>query len=255
MTASSASNKFEDQRNWQFRLVAGVMAPVLRLFFNIKTSGIENLPRGGYILVGNHVSYLDPLAFAYSVYIHMKRIPHYLAKESLFRIPVVGKILPKVGQIPVYRGGKSNEEPLRVAKEYLAAGQVVIVFPEGTLTRDPDLWPMRGKSGAIRLALELGLPVVPAAHWGVEKVLGNYSKKFRPNPFHTVRVEIGKPIYFEKPKNDALTAKEMADATDRIMREVANLVGQMRGETPPEKLWDPIDKGQTQTGNFRKDGK
>ena len=114
---------------------------------------------------------------------------------------------------------------------------------------------MRGKSGAIRLALELGLPVVPAAHWGVEKVLGNYSKKFRPNPFHTVRVKIGKPIYFEKPKKEVLTAKEMADATDKIMREVANLVGQMRGETPPEKLWDPNDKGQTQTGNFRKDVK
>jgi 1-acyl-sn-glycerol-3-phosphate acyltransferase len=255
MTSSSASKKFEDQRNWQFRLVAGLMAPVLRLFFNIKTSGMENLPKGGYILVGNHVSYLYPCAFAYSVYIHMKRVPHYLAKESLFRIPVVGKILPKVGQIPVYRGGKSNEEPLRVAKEYLAAGQVVIVFPEGTLTRDPDLWPMRGKSGAIRLALELGLPVVPAAHWGVEKVLGNYSKKFRPNPFHTVRVTIGKPIYFEKPKNDVLTAKELGEATDKIMREVANLVGQMRGETPPEKLWDPTDKGQTQTGNFRKENK
>jgi 1-acyl-sn-glycerol-3-phosphate acyltransferase len=114
---------------------------------------------------------------------------------------------------------------------------------------------MRGKSGAIRLALELGLPVVPAAHWGVEKVLGNYSKKFRPNPFNTVRVKIGKPIYFQKPKNDALTAKEMADATDKVMREVAALVGQIRGEVPPEKLWDPNDKGQTQTGNFRKETK
>lgn len=253
MTAGSGSGKFTDARSWQFRLVAGLMAPVLRLFFNIKTSGVENLPKGGYILVGNHVSYLDPFAFAYSVYIHMRRVPHYLAKESLFRIPFVGKILPKVGQIPVYRSGKSNEEPLRVARDYLAAGQVVIVFPEGTLTRDPDLWPMRGKTGAIRLALELGLPVVPAAHWGVEKVLGNYSKKFRPNPFHKVWVTIGEPIYFEKPKKDDLTAKQMAEATDKIMREVANLVGQMRGETPPKKLWDPTDKGQTQIGNFRKD--
>ena len=253
MTAGSGSETLKGERSWQFRLVAGLMAPVLRLFFNIKTSGVENLPKGGYILVGNHVSYLDPFAFAYSVYIHMKRVPHYLAKESLFRIPIAGKILPKVGQIPVYRGGKSNEEPLRVAKEYLAAGHVVLVFPEGTLTRDPDLWPMRGKSGAIRLALELGLPVVPAAHWGVEKVLGNYSKKFRPNPFHAVQVTIGEPIYFEKPKKGGLTAKQMADATDKIMREVANLVGQMRGETPPKKLWDPTNKGQTQTGNYRKD--
>ena len=241
------------EHSWQFRLVALFAAPLLRLLFNIKTTGVENLPKGGYILVGNHVSYLDPFAFAYSVYIHMKRVPHYLAKESIFRIPVIGKLLPKVGQIPVYRTGRSNDEPLRAAKEFLAAGQVVVVFPEGTLTRDPNLWPMRGKSGAIRLAIELGLPVVPAAHWGVEKVLGNYSKKFRPNPFHVVNVRIGKPMHFEELRKDGVTNKELAEATDKIMKQVAALVGQMRNEEPPKTLWDPTASGQTETGNFRKD--
>lgn len=244
--------KVKRENNLAFVLVAMVLAPILRLMFNIKTTGKENLPQGGYILVGNHLSYLDPFSFAYSVYLHMKRVPHYLAKESIFRIPIIGKILPKVGQIPVYRGGKSNEEPLRAAKEYLRAGQVVVVFPEGTLTRDPDQWPMRGKAGAIRLAVELGLPIVPCGQWGVEKVLGNYSKKFRPNPFHTVRVKIGKPMFFRELEGKTPSAKELADATDKVMREISAIVGELRGETPPAELWDPTKVGQSEIGNFRK---
>lgn len=250
--AEAGLPKIKRESNFAFVLVAMVLAPILRLMFNIKTTGKENLPQGGYILVGNHLSYLDPFSFAYSVYIHMKRVPHYLAKESIFRIPIIGKILPKVGQIPVYRGGKSNEEPLRAAKEYLKAGQVVVVFPEGTLTRDPDQWPMRGKSGAIRLAVELGLPIIPCGQWGVQEVLGNYSKKFRPNPFHTVRVKIGKPMFFRELENKTPSAKELSDATDKVMREISGIVGELRGETPPKQLWDPTKVGQSEIGNFRK---
>ena len=250
--AENALPKVQRENSFAFVLVAMVLAPILRLMFTIKTGGKENLPQGGYILVGNHLSYLDPFSFAYSVYIHMKRVPHYLAKESIFRIPIIGKILPKVGQIPVYRGGKSNEEPLRAAKEFLKAGQVVVVFPEGTLTRDPDQWPMRGKAGAIRLAVELGLPIVPCGQWGVEKVLGNYSKKFRPNPFHVVRVKIGKPMFFRELEGKTPTAQELAAATDTVMREISTIVGELRGETPPKELWDPTKVGQSEIGNFRK---
>ena len=250
--AENALPKVQRENSFAFVLVAMVLAPILRLMFNIKTSGKENLPQGGYILVGNHLSYLDPFSFAYSVYLQMKRVPHYLAKESIFRIPIIGKILPKVGQIPVYRGGKSNEEPLRAAKEFLKAGQVVVIFPEGTLTRDPDLWPMRGKAGAIRLAVELGLPIVPCGQWGVEKVLGNYSKKFRPNPFHVVKVKIGKPMFFRELEDKTPTSQELADATDKVMREISAIVGELRGETPPAQLWDPTKVGQSEIGNFRK---
>ena len=234
-----------------FKLVAFILAPLLRLLFNVKTQGVEKLPKGGYVLVGNHLSNLDPLAFAYSVYIHMKRVPHYLAKESLFRVPLLKQILPRVGQIPVYRSGRNNEEPLRAAKEFLKAGQVVVVFPEGTLTRDPQLWPMRGKSGAIRMAMELGVPIVPAAHWGVHEIMGNYSSKLRPNPFHTVQVKIGDPIHLS-PKAAVPTSQEITEATNQVMLEVARLVGELRGEQPPLELWDPVKHSQDETGNFRK---
>jgi len=243
--------KVTKESSFAFKLVAILLAPLLRLLFNVKTHGVENLPKGGYILVGNHLSNLDPLAFAYSVYIHMKRVPHYLAKESLFRVPVLKQLLPKVGQIPVYRSGRNNEEPLRAAKEFLKAGQVVVVFPEGTLTRDPELWPMRGKSGAIRMALELGVPIVPAAHWGVHEIMGNYSSKLRPNPFHTVHVKIGKPMHLSV-KGETPTGQELSEATAAVTRQVAQLVGEMRGEQPPKELWDPAKHSQEETGNFRK---
>lgn len=241
------------ENSFIFRLVASILAPLIRLMFKVKTEGVENLPTGGYILVANHVNYLDPLAFAYSVYLQMKRTPHYLAKESLFRIPIIGALLPKVGQIPVYRTGRSNDEPLRAAVNFLKAGQVVVVFPEGTLTRDPNLWPMRGKSGAIRLAIELGLPIVPAGHWGIEKILGTYTKKFRPNPFHVVNVKIGKPLYFPELQKDGVTSQEVNEATAKVMLTIAGIVGELRGETPPTELWDPAKKGQSEIGNFRKE--
>lgn len=102
------------------------------------------------------------------------------------------------------------------------------------------------------MAVELGVPIVPAGHWGVEKVLGNYSKKFRPNPFHTVRVKIGKPLYFKELEGKTLTTQEIADATDQVMHAISDIVGELRGEKPPKTLWDPTKKGQTETGNFRK---
>jgi len=238
------------ENNLLFVFVAVFLGSLLRLTMRIKTEGVEKLPKGGYVLVGNHLSYLDPLAFAYSVYIHMKRVPHYLAKASLFKVPILGFLLPKVGQIPVFRSGKSNDEPLRAAKEFIKAGQVVVVFPEGTLTRDPQLWPMRGKTGAIRMAAELGVPIVPAAHWGVHKVLGNYNLKFRPNPFHLVKVKIGDPIYLNIGTNPSI--EQVNDATAKVMHTIAGLVGEMRGETPPKKLWDPSEHRQDEIGNFRK---
>jgi 1-acyl-sn-glycerol-3-phosphate acyltransferase len=239
------------------RVIAFFLAPLLRLIMRIRVRGLDNLPKGGpYIFVSNHVTYVDPLTIAYVVYIHAKRAPHFLAKEALFRIPVFGKIITAVGQIPVYRtSGKSNEEPLRAARAFLEAGHTLLIFPEGSLTRDPDLWPMRGRSGAIRLALEAGVPIVPVAHWGDQKILGNYSKKFRPNPFHPVDVLIGKPINTDDLTQGTLTAANVTLATERVMRTLADMVGELRGETPPETLWDPAAKGQATTGNFRKSSK
>lgn len=234
-------------------VVAGVLAAFLRLSMRIVSRGHERLPRTGpFILVGNHLSYLDPLAVAYVLLLRARRAPHFLAKESLFRVPLLGWLLPRVGQIPVYRGGGSNEEPLRAARDLLQAGHTLLIFPEGTLTRDPDLWPMRGKPGAIRLALETGAPIYPIAHWGVDRILGNYSKRFRPGFWKRVDAIVGPEIDLSAYRGREITSELLGQATELVMKTIADMVGELRGAKPPTELWDPAERGQVATGNYRK---
>lgn len=237
-------------------LIASILIPIVRLLFRIEVKGQEKLPKSGpYVLVANHVTNVDALAVAYLVYVKLKRAPHFLAKESLFRVPVVGPILRAAGQIPVYRGGLRNDTPLRAAHEYLKAGHTIAIFPEGTLTRDPELWPMRGKSGAIRLALETNVPVYPMAHWGSEQVLPQYGSKFRPGFWKPVRILIGDEIDLAKYHKKQLGPAELNEATSFVMQTITKLVEELRQEKAPTDLWDPQKAGQTTTGNFKKASK
>ena len=232
--------------------VAFILAPLLRLIFRPVPMGIENLPKkGAYILVSNHTSYADPLAMAYFIFVQLGRAPHFLAKESLFRIPVFGKLLPHLGQVPIYRQGRSNQDSLVAAKEYLKAGHTIIMFPEGTLTRDPDYWPMRGRSGAIRLAIESGVPVFPVAHHGVEAVLPRYSKSFKPSPFKKVQIQVGPQVDLSG-YSAADSQAKMAEATEKVMQAITDELQKIRSGTPPKKRWDPKESGQAAYGNYRK---
>ena len=244
------------ERHFVLALVASVLIPLVRLLFRVEPKGIEKLPKhGSYILVANHVTSLDALAVAYLVYVQLKRAPHFLAKESLFRIPVLGTIIRAAGQIPVYRSGHRNDTPLKAAHEYLKAGHSIAIFPEGTLTRSPDLWPMRGKSGAIRLALETGVPVFPVGQWGSEKVLPQYGSKFRPGFWKPVRILIGDEIDLSNYRKKQLNPDELNDATKLVMQTITELVEELRGEKAPLELWDPAKAGQTTSGNFKKASK
>lgn len=244
------------ERHFVLALVALVLIPLVRLLFRVEPKGIEKLPKhGSYILVANHVTNLDALAVAYLVYVQLKRAPHFLAKESLFRIPVLGAIIRAAGQIPVYRSGHRNDTPLKAAHEYLKAGHSIAIFPEGTLTRSPDLWPMRGKSGAIRLALETGVPVFPIGQWGSEKVLPQYGSKFRPGFWKPVRILIGDEIDLSNYRKKQLNPDELNDATKLVMQTITELVEELRGEKAPLELWDPAKAGQTTSGNFKKASK
>jgi 1-acyl-sn-glycerol-3-phosphate acyltransferase len=235
-------------------LVAFFLIPLVRLMFGLRVKGLEKLPKtGSYVLVSNHVTNVDALAVAYFVYVKLNRAPHFLAKESLFRIPVIGRILLAAGQIPVYRSsGQRNDEPLRVAHEYLKRGHMIGIFPEGTLTRDPDMWPMRGKSGAVRLALDTNVPVYPIAHWGSHHILPTYGSKFRPGFWKRVDLTVGNEIDLTDYRNKKLTPEELNTATEKVMVEITHLVEELRGEKAPEKRWSPEQSGQTTHGNFKK---
>ncbi len=237
-------------------LVASFLIPIVRLMFKVVPHGHSKLPKKSpYILVANHVTNLDALAVAYFVYVVLRRAPHFLAKEGLFRVPVVGAVLRAAGQIPVYRSGHRNDAPMRAANAYLEAGHSIAIFPEGTLTREPNLWPMRGKSGAIRLALETNVPIFPMAQWGSEQVLPQYGSKFRPGFWKPVKILVGDEINLDKYRKKQLTPAELHEATDLVMAEITKLVEQLRGEKAPAQLWDPVKAGQAVSGNFKKEGK
>ena len=128
-------------------------------------AGEQNLPNEGFIAVSNHVTNFDSLTFMH--FLGENGIPpRMLAKAELFDVPVLGAIMRKCKQVPVYRGSKRAGDALAGAERALLAGECVGIFPEGTLTEDPDYWPMKGKTGAARLALRTHAPVIPVAQWG-----------------------------------------------------------------------------------------
>jgi len=234
-----------------FWLLASVAVPPMNLLTRYRIEGAEKLPRtGAFVLAPNHYSEIDPVVMGHVVW-RLGRAPRFLAKAGLFTNPVLGWLLRRSGQIPVERAGAvRGSEPLRAANELVEKGRLVIVYPEGSLTRDPDMWPMRGKTGAVRIALEQGIPVVPAAHWGTQQVMGRYSKKISLFPRKTIRVKFGDPVDLSAFRGRTLDSGTLAEATSVVMDAITALLEDLRGESAPEQRWDPKTNNQKETGRF-----
>jgi 1-acyl-sn-glycerol-3-phosphate acyltransferase len=220
-----------------------VLRPLLLLLINNKHAGRSNIPKkGGVILAPNHLSYVDWGTDA--LFCNMSgRYPVFMIKGSMFRVKGIGPFLDKAGQLPVNRGAADAALVLKIAEEALAQGAAVIIYPEATATRDPDLWPMVSKTGVARLALTSGAPVIPIAHWGTQDILPYGSKKvfsglFLP-PRKTVRTVAGQPVDLSAWEGKHTSARALREATGAIMGEVAKLVGDLRGEIPPAVPYDP----------------
>jgi 1-acyl-sn-glycerol-3-phosphate acyltransferase len=156
----------------------------------------------------------------------------------VFEVKVIGPLLFKFGQLPVYRGRGDAGLVLKAAEEALRAGACVIVYPEGTASRDPDLWPMVGKTGAARLALTTGAPVIPIAHWGAQEILPYGTKKPHLFPRKTVRMAAGPPVDLSAYQGQRLGASTLRAATADIMADITALLAKIRQETPPAAPWD-----------------
>ena len=238
---------------WQIRTLAWILWPWVRLLYRLNVTGKENLPKGtGYVLASNHVTTIDALAVAFMMFFNLGRAPHFLAKEGLFNTPIVGPVLLACGQIPVFRSGRGNSDPMESAYKVLRAGHVIGIFPEGSLTREPNQWPMRARTGAIRLALETGVPIVPMGQWGTEVVMDTYSSKIFPKPWHKVNMIIGKPIDLSKYHGKKVSVEEMVALSDEVMVEITKIVEQLRGEKAPAKRFVPSEHGLPEHGNFKK---
>ena len=200
--------------------------------------GRENLPRtGGVILAPNHLSYADWGAVAVFSY-DGGRFPVFLIKSSVFNVKVIGPFLRKLGQLPVYRNRNDAALVLKQAEDALRDGQCVIVYPEGTASRDPDLWPMVGKTGAARLALKTGVPVIPIAQWGAHEVLPYGTTKPRLWPRKRARLVAGPPVDLSAFEGKPLTATTLRAATAAIMADVTTLLTGLRPGTPPAVPFD-----------------
>jgi 1-acyl-sn-glycerol-3-phosphate acyltransferase len=238
--------------NIAFRFGAAVMRPILNFIVKRDWRGGEKLPKSGpAIVVCNHISYLDPLTFSHFLY-NNGRAPRYLGKESVFKIPVIGFIIKSAGQIPVKRESKDAVLGYEHAIAVLKAGHLLGVYPEGTLTRDPNLWPMKGKTGVARLALQTDVPIYPCASWGPQEVIPPYGRRFKLFPRTKVTVLMGDPVDLSKWKGKSSDPVAVEEATEAIMDEITRLLVEIRGEPAPTVRFDPKKSNLPRTGNFKK---
>ncbi len=232
-----------------YKLVVLLLWPILMVLTKRDRRGLENLPAdGGFIACPNHLSHTDFLLLAH-VMVDSGRPVYFLGKSEVFEIPVVGWIVRKADQIPVYRGTDKAIDAYRAAVAAVRSGKAVAMYPEGTLTRDPDIWPMRGKTGAARVALETRCPVIPITMWGPEAIMRPYEKSLHLFPRKTIQVIVGPAVDLSDlyDRTDHQVAAQ--EATDRIMAAITRQLESLRGERAPAERYDPRKHGVSEFGD------
>jgi 1-acyl-sn-glycerol-3-phosphate acyltransferase len=198
-------------------------------YFSWHFEDLYRIPsEGPAILACNHISYLDPIANAYAV-VRAGRRPRFLAKQELFEIPVIGRVIAGAKQIPVRRGA-GERAPLELAERAVRAGEVVVIYPEGTVTTRADGLPMEGKTGAVRLSLATGVAITPMASWGSAAVW----QKTGPGsltPRRPVWVGVGAPI---EPAADVdpRDFEAVKRSTAELMRAIGEIAIDLRARYP-----------------------
>jgi 1-acyl-sn-glycerol-3-phosphate acyltransferase len=230
-------------------LCVSVLRPVMMALTKRDWRGGEHIPEdGGCVLAVNHVSEFDPVPYGHFVYDN-GRLPRFLGKAEVFAVPVVGRILRSAGQIPVYRKSTDASKAFSAAVAAVEQGEAVVVYPEGTISRDPGLWPMVGKTGAARIALTTGRPVIPCAQWGPQEILAPYARRPHLLPRKVMRISAGPPVDLRDVAQAGLTNESLRDATARIMAAITALLEEIRGEEAPAERFDPRVAGVADIGN------
>ncbi len=206
--------------NLSYRVGWTAFRALYKLYFRWRVFGAENVPTtGSVILASNHASYLDPPLVGSA----LPRDINYLARESLFRFPIVGSILRSWNAVPVDRDG-GGAKGLKIILDRLLGGAGIILFPEGTRTRDGKLQPAR--SGIGLTVIKSTAPVIPVRVFGTYEAYGRHMKFPRP---HRVIVKYGKPMLFTELRAEAKTCDKQRlkaiyqEVADQIMAEIARL--------------------------------
>lgn len=223
------TRRVEPTEPW-YHVCTTVGLPLPRLWFTWRFEDLEHIPATGpAIVAATHISYLDPFATALAVTRRGRR-PRFLAKDDLFKIPLVGRAMTGAGQIRVHRG-TGDRRPLRDAELALAHGELVAIYPEGTVTKREDHLPRAGKTGAVRLSLATGVPIVPLASWGSQDVWqksGKGSLKFgRP-----VWMKAGPAIDFSERADEIDDSGALREMTAELMANLTALAVDLRDRYP-----------------------
>jgi 1-acyl-sn-glycerol-3-phosphate acyltransferase len=231
---ADASGVFHSKRRRReplYVLARSILIPWLHLWFRWHIEGLHNIPRDGpAIIASNHIAYLDPLALSYVV-VRAGRRPRFLAKAELFADRRISWILRGAGQIEVRRGTRDAPVALDAALQALEDGEVIVIFPEGTVTTDPDLNPMPAKTGATRLALASNAPLIPVAVWGTANVWPKgYAHRWRPR--QQIVVRIGEAMDLSGDPNSPAAWRA---AGVRMMEEISKLVAGLRPVVPDRR--------------------
>jgi 1-acyl-sn-glycerol-3-phosphate acyltransferase len=215
-----------------YSFAKNVLRPPIWLWFEWRFEGFEHIPGEGPALVAcNHISYFDPLAHGYFL-VTAGRRPRFLAKTELFRNPITGPVLRGARQIPVRRGSGARA-PVGLGARALREGELVVVYPEATVTTNPDSSPMRGKTGIARLTLAAGAPVIPLAVWGSAPVWRRDHRDLRYG--RPIWVKAGPPLDFSEHEEGREDPAVLRRVTGEVMGQLSLLVDDLRARYP--KRW------------------
>ncbi len=244
--------RLQEKRGWAFSVLIAVVKPSLIALTSRNWLDGEKIPAsGGCVVAVNHISHADPMVLGTFLHEH-GRLVRYLTKDAMFRTPVIKHLAVNAKQIPVQRMTEGAVTAFDAAVEAVRQGECIGVYPEGTITKDPDQWPMRGKTGAARIALATGAPVIPIGQWGAQDLLPAYSLRLRVYPRATTSFKVGDPVDLEDLMGKPVTNEVLHEATSRIMAAITALVEDLRGEKAPAVRFDPRVSGVTEIGNPKK---
>lgn len=216
------------------RFCVVILYPLDALLFRIRWRHLDRMPppsSGGVIVAINHISMLDTVLMARMVW-QSGRIPRFLVKSGAFHTVGLGQVMRGAKQIPVYRGTTDAAQSLRDAVAALNDGEAVIFYPEGTITKDPDQWPMQAKTGIARLVLLCpDIPVVPVGQWGAQRRLSQpwWKKLGR----RRASASVGQPLDLSRFRGKEPSSETLREITDVIMDAVREQVAELRGEPAP----------------------
>lgn len=223
-----------------YRLALEVCRPITRGLTKATWKGQDNFPKDRpFIVIMNHLTEFD--AFVIMHFITDEGIAvRAMAKASLFKVPLLGTILRKTKMVEVHRGSERSKDALEAAKQAIRDGETIAIFPEGTLTTDPKFWPMQFKTGAARLALATGAPIIPVVHWGSQNVMHRFRDsimKFWKR--HPTTVVAGPAIDLSDLPQDDANREAVQTATRRMEDTVRKMLAEIRNEPVPTEVWNP----------------